>query len=131
MKRLFHETYETYTAEAVEISQKIGKEIRKMIDHYCNDNGYSMNDIQQILHDEVTLNISEQKIIRNIKFKKEQRMKYKTYNLKAFKYGSEDNFDYVKIKAKDFDHLCLIAEDFCRKSGQYKSWIFLGVVDEF
>lgn len=73
MKRLFREEYETYTEEAVKISQEMGVKIRKMIDHYCNDKGYSINDIQHILLDEVTLNCSEFKILRNIKFRKEKK----------------------------------------------------------
>lgn len=73
MKRLFREEYETYTEEAVKISQEIGVKIRKMIDHYCNDKGYSINDIQHILLDEVSLNCSEFKILRNIKFRKEKK----------------------------------------------------------
>jgi len=73
MKRLFREEYETYTEEAVEISQEVGLQIRKMIDHYCNDKGYSINDIQRILLDEVSLNCSEFKILRNMRFRKEKK----------------------------------------------------------
>jgi len=70
MKRLFREEYETYTEEAVKISQEMGVKIRKMIDYYCNDKGYSINDIQHILLDEVSLNCSEFKILRNMRFRK-------------------------------------------------------------
>lgn len=52
MKKLFREEYETYNDEAIKISKEIGVEIRKMIDHYCNDCGYYVNEIQHILFDE-------------------------------------------------------------------------------
>ncbi|NCD07313.1 MAG: hypothetical protein EOL97_14465 [Spirochaetia bacterium] len=75
MKRLFHEKFETYTPEAIEISKEIGVEIRKLIENYCIDQDFSANDIGQLLIDEVTINISEFKLIRNINFKKEERSK--------------------------------------------------------
>lgn len=75
MKRLFHETYETYTPEAVEISKEIGAEIREMIHNYCNKQNYSVNDVGQILADEVNLNISEFKLLRNMMLKKKERGK--------------------------------------------------------
>jgi hypothetical protein len=52
VKKLFREEYETYNDEAIKISKEIGVEIRKMIDHYCNDCGYYVNEIQHILFDE-------------------------------------------------------------------------------
>lgn len=73
MKSLFREEYETYTDEAVEISQEMGLQIRKLIEHYCGDCGYSLNEIRHILIDEVTLNCSEFKILRNIAIKREKK----------------------------------------------------------
>lgn len=73
MKRLFHKEYETYTNEAVIISKEIGVEIRKLIEKFCNENDYSINEIQYILFDEVSLNCAEFKLLRNIKFTKEKR----------------------------------------------------------
>jgi hypothetical protein len=49
----------------------------------------------------------------------------KRYKIKAFKFGTHD-YDVVVITAKDFDHLCLLAGKFCRKSVFYKEWVFIG-----
>lgn len=53
----------------------------------------------------------------------------KSYKIKVYKYGNEQ-YDIVILKAKDFDHLCLKAENFCRKSPQYKEWSFIGEHNE-
>lgn len=75
MKRLFNDQFETYTPEAIEISKEFGEGISEMIHKYCNKQNYSVNDIGQILMDEVTLNISEFKLLRNLMLKKKEGCK--------------------------------------------------------
>lgn len=45
MKRLFTEQYETYTKEAQIIASEIGPQIRKIIEKFCCEEGYSIIDI--------------------------------------------------------------------------------------
>ena len=49
----------------------------------------------------------------------------KKYKIKCYKYGSSD-YDVVTLSARNFDHLCLLAGEFCRKSVFYKEWAFIG-----
>lgn len=74
MKRLFTEQYETYTKEAQIVASEIGPQIRKIIEKFCGEEGYSIIDIEHLLISEVTLNIAEFKILRNRKIKKDKEI---------------------------------------------------------
>lgn len=50
----------------------------------------------------------------------------KKYKIACYKYGSINDYDVIIISAKNFDHLCLMAGEFCRKSSFYKEWTFIG-----
>ena len=56
-------------------------------------------------------------------------MLLKNYKVKVYKYGC-GYYDMIIFKARNFDHLCLVAEDFCRKSSLYKEWSFIGEDNE-
>lgn len=72
MKRLFDERYETYNKEGNELSEDIRYFVSKTFNHMSKELGYSINDIEKIFMDEVSLYASELKIMRNIKKRKNE-----------------------------------------------------------
>lgn len=47
------------------------------------------------------------------------------YKIKIKKIGTND-WEYATIKAKNFDHLLLLVEDYLRKTCLYSEWVFVG-----
>jgi hypothetical protein len=73
-KKLFDNEFETYNEQGLQLNDEINSVINPIISKWMDD-GYSAEDVQSIIINNVIIKIAEQKIVRGINKRKKTKSK--------------------------------------------------------